>query len=516
MPSWLNDAVFYEIYPQSFNDTNGDGIGDINGITEKLDYIKELGCNAIWINPIYDSPFNDAGYDVRDYKKVAKRYGTLTDVKRMLKEAHDRNIHIVFDLVPGHTSNEHKWFKEAQKASKNEYSDRYIFSKSVWEAPQGYGWVTGVCERDGNYMVNFFAPQPALNYGFAKVTDPSWQLSYTDPRCKKTVDAIKDIMKYWLDIGVDGFRVDMADSLIKDDDEKLKTSELWMGIRKWLDKKYPQAAMISEWSHPYRAIKRGGFHADFYLDHEQNGYHALFRNFKDGENKSFFCKDGKGNIMNFLDQYVPTMAALGGEGYYCFITCNHDTPRPSHYMDTKNLKLMQAFIMCMPGCPFVYYGDEIGMKYIENMTSVEGGYHRTGTRTPMQWNNEKNYGFSTASKEKLYIQQDKAKKVPTVEDQLGKKGSLLENLRHYIKLRNENPQLGNDSEFEVVYAQENKYPFVFRRGKFTIFVNPSGVEQTVKYTVKKAEKTFDKIGKSKVEKNKVVMGPQSFLILEKH
>ena len=132
MMKWLQDAVFYEIYPQSFYDANGDGIGDLIGIIEKLDYIKELGCNALWINPFYDSPFKDAGYDVRDYKKVAARYGTDEDAARLFEEAHKRGIKVLIDLVPGHTSEEHEWFKESSKAEKNEYSDRYIWSDFIF------------------------------------------------------------------------------------------------------------------------------------------------------------------------------------------------------------------------------------------------------------------------------------------------------------------------------------------------------------------------------------------------
>lgn len=362
-------------------------------------------------------------------------------------------------------------------------------------------------------MINFFVSQPALNYGFNKISDPSWQRSYKDEASQKTLQVMMDVMKYWLDIGVDGFRVDMADSLVKDDDEKLATSSLWMQVRKWLDKEYPQAAMVAEWSHPYRAIVRGGFHMDFYLDHQGNGYHALFRNIKNGENKSFFSEKGKGDIREFLSQYLPTMEALDGEGYYCFITSNHDTPRPSFFMDNGNLKLMHAFIMTMPGVPYVYYGDEIGMKYIEGLNSVEGGYSRTGTRTPMQWDNSKNYGFSTANKSKLYIRQDSSKNAPTVVKQQGKKNSIYENLRHFIKLRHENPDLANDSKFEVVYAEKNKYPFVYKRGKFTIFVNPSKKESSVKFEVKD-EKVFDSIGTYKICKKTVKMGPESFLIMK--
>ena len=137
MSKWLDNAVFYEIYPQSFNDTNADGIGDFQGIIEKLDYIKELGCNAIWINPCFLSPFGDAGYDVADYCRVAPRYGTNEDLKRVFEEAHKRDMHVLLDLVPGHTSVEHPWFKESMKADRNEFTDRYVWTNNVWEAPEG-------------------------------------------------------------------------------------------------------------------------------------------------------------------------------------------------------------------------------------------------------------------------------------------------------------------------------------------------------------------------------------------
>ena len=245
MPNWLNDAVFYEIYPQSFCDTNGDGIGDIEGIISKLDYVKSLGCNAIWLNPIYDSPFMDAGYDVRNYKKVAERYGTNDDLVRLFNEAHKKGIKILLDLVPGHTSDQHEWFLEAKKAAKSEYSNRYIFTKSVWDAPPQYRMMCGLCERDGNYMVNYFSSQPALNYGFHEITHPEWQLPCDHPDCLATAEAMKDVMRFWLDKGADGFRVDMADSLVKNDDDKIATAKIWRGVRDMLDTEYPNAAMVA-------------------------------------------------------------------------------------------------------------------------------------------------------------------------------------------------------------------------------------------------------------------------------
>lgn len=163
MAKWLENAIFYQIYPQSFCDTNADGIGDIRGIISKLDYIKETGFNAIWLNPCFESPFGDAGYDVSDYCKVAPRYGTNEDLKELFKELHKRDMHILLDLVPGHTSVEHKWFKESLKAEKNEFTDRYVWTDNVWEGPEGMNNIRGISERDGCCGVNFFSHQPALN-----------------------------------------------------------------------------------------------------------------------------------------------------------------------------------------------------------------------------------------------------------------------------------------------------------------------------------------------------------------
>ena len=245
MPEWLKDAVFYEIYPQSFYDSNGDGIGDLQGIIHKLDYIKDLGCNALWINPCFDSPFMDAGYDVRDYKKVAPRYGTNEDLIQLFTEAHQKGIHVLLDLVPGHTSDTHPWFRESCKAEPNEYSGRYIWTSHVFEGIEGRPYIAGMADRNGCYMLNFFASQPALNYGWLNRTHP-WMSSVDSPEALATRDAMLDIMRFWLDQGCDGFRVDMADSLVKNDDErKSATSRIWQEARRMLDKEYPEAVFVS-------------------------------------------------------------------------------------------------------------------------------------------------------------------------------------------------------------------------------------------------------------------------------
>lgn len=472
MPKWLKNSVFYQIYPQSFYDTNSDGIGDIKGIIEKLGYIKNLGCNAIWINPCFDSPFMDAGYDVRDYKKVAPRYGTNEDLYILFEKAHAQGIKVLLDLVPGHTSEEHEWFKKSCLPQKNEFTNRYIWTNSAWDAPAAYKCISGRSDRDGNYIVNFFSTQPALNYGFNKITE-NWQLPYTHPDCLATREALKDIMRFWLDKGCDGFRVDMADSLVKNDDEKTATGEIWIEIRKMLDNEYPEAALISEWSYPERATKYG-FHSDFYLNHQGNGYHSLFRNVNEttGEQLSFFSSKGKGDISLFVKDYLKKYNGSKQYGYISFITCNHDTPRMSKDFDETELKIAYAFIFTMPGVPFLYYGDEIGMNYVDGFVSKEGGYNRTGTRTPMQWTSGPNAGFSDTTGE-LYIPIDKNFTWQCVEKQINEKNSLLNTVKDIIRIRHENENLQADGPFEILYAEAKKYPFIYKRGNFVIAINPS-------------------------------------------
>ena len=180
MPDWAKNAVFYQIYPQTFCDSDGDGIGDLQGIISKLDYVKSLGVDAIWFNPFFDSPFNDAGYDIRDYYKIAPRYGTNDDAKRLFEEAHKRGMHVIFDYVISYTAIDHPWFVASQKQEKNKYSNYYIWTETNWvDPPQEFAgqFVKGYGQRNGQFMRNFYWCQPALNFGFAN-PDPEqkWQL----------------------------------------------------------------------------------------------------------------------------------------------------------------------------------------------------------------------------------------------------------------------------------------------------------------------------------------------------
>ncbi|WP_026516471.1 alpha-amylase family glycosyl hydrolase [Butyrivibrio sp. MC2021] len=528
MPNWLKDAVFYEIYPQSFKDTNSDGIGDINGIIEKLDYVKSLGCNALWINPCYDSPFKDAGYDVRDYKKVAPRYGSNEDLYRLFGEAHNRGIHVLLDLVPGHTSEEHAWFKESMKAEKNHFSDRYVWTHGAFQGIGGHPYIGGEAERDGCYMLNFFKCQPALNYGFLNRTE-EWQMAPDAPECIATREAMKDVMRFWLDHGCDGFRVDMADSLVKEDDEnKSATGKIWKNIREMLDKDYPEAAIISEWSNPRQALKNG-FHADFYLDHHGNGYNTLIRdNETPGGDHSFLKKDGNGDIFRFLDDYLPKYDETKDYGYISFITCNHDTPRPRKTLSYRELKVAYAMFLTLPGVPFIYYGDEIGMRYLDIPTK-EGGFARTGSRTPMQWDDSKNHGFSEANPDILYLPQDPADDAPTVASQEKDADSLLNEVKALTALRHKYADLQADAPFEVLYAEKESFPFIYRRGNLMIAINPSEKEASVSLIDNdhyedlarvSDEYTYDNsdiihcIGTCDVTNTKITLGAQSFAVIK--
>lgn len=511
MPSWLRNSVFYEIYPQSFYDSNGDGIGDINGITEKLDYIRSLGCNAVWMNPCFDSPFKDAGYDVRDYRKVAPRYGTNDDLVRLFTEAHKRDIRILLDLVPGHTSDTHEWFQKSRLAGTNDYTDRYIWTKCVWDAPPECRMMCGLADRDGNYLVNFFSSQPALNYGYNKITHPEWQIPAGSPAAKATAEAMKDVMRFWLDRGCDGFRVDMADSLVKNDDDKTATAKIWRDVRAMLDKDYPEAAMVSEWCDPVKSLVYSGFHMDFYLDHRGNGYSTMFRFEENGEDHSFFSPEGKGDITVLTGEYVPALKATKDAGYISFFTCNHDTPRMTKTLDETARKLACCTIFTLPGIPFLYYGDEIGMKFQGQLQSKEGGFSRTGSRTPMQWTAGKNLGFSSADSSKLYLPVDASPDAPTVESEEMREDSIYHTVKDIIALRRKNPDLGSDGPFEVVYAEEKKYPFIYRRGPFIVCVNPSAHEAEAPFPFTMKE-TLYRIGSATAAAGRLRMGPQSFLL----
>lgn len=487
-PQWVDNAVFYEVYPQSFYDTNGDGIGDLPGIIEKLDYIKSLHVNAIWLNPCFVSPMRDAGYDIADFYKVDPRYGTNQDMKKLFKEAHKRGIHVILDLVVGHTSIDHPWFKESAQQKENKFSNWYIWTKGIWSCFNDNKWnsrlIHGYGSRDGSFLPNFFWSQPALNFGFA-TQDAPWQLPVDHPACLAVREEMKKIMRFWLDMGADGFRVDMAGSIIRNDPDHKEKIRFWQEVRGMINKDYPEAFLVSEWSSPDIALK-AGFHADFL--HWFPEHNDLFRleGWKKSEwpqNKgkhSYFRKEGKGDITRFLGVVSAAMKKVDGHGYMSIPIDNHDMPRLNMDRDEIDLEIAHAFLLTMPGIPFLYYGDEIGMRQLEGdyLPIKEGCYPpRNGSRTPMQWTKGKNFGFSKCKPNQTYLPMDPDPNAPNVNEQEKRPDSLLNRIRKLVELHANEKGLAAYAEFIPIYAEKNKYPLIFMRvndeRKILVIINPS-------------------------------------------
>ena len=480
MPKWLDNAVFYQVYPQSFFDSNGDGIGDLRGLISKLDYIKDLGCNAIWINPFYDSPFYDAGYDIRDYYKTAPRYGTNQDTKELFDAVHARGMCIILDFVVGQTSIEHPWFKESMSSMKNRYTDRYIWTPDRKHMPPVdkagvfksnlRGFIIGFGGRSGCCAVNFYSTQPALNFGFKEIDDPSWQCGMNDQGPLSTREAAKDIMRFWLDMGCDGFRCDLAGHLVKNDPTQEGNIELWKDFRDFLDKEYPDAAIISEWGCPEYSI-RGGFHMDFLLKSGKQHYWELFRS-----DRPYFSRKGAGDITPFTENFMYEYNQTEGKGMICIPSSNHDISRITECLDPEEIKIAFAFILSMPGAPFIYYGDEIGMRNIAGLDPVEGSEERIMSRTPMQWSKGLNAGFSSAGPNALYAPLDSDTNRPDVETQVIDPNSLYNEIRKQISVRLSNTALQSNGDIRFVYAEKEKYPFVYLRtdgsNRVLVVLNP--------------------------------------------
>lgn len=461
---WLNKAVFYEVYPSSFMDSDGDGIGDINGISQKLEYIKDLGCTAVWINPMFASAWKDGGYDVTNHKKVDKRLGTNEELFALFKKAHNLDMRVIIDLVPGHTSDKHPWFKSSCKPQKNKYTNRYIWTDSVYDQPEGFKTVNGTTGRDGNYIINYFSSQPALNYGFYKPEKP-WQLPMEHPDCEATTEALIDVMEFWLSNGCDGFRVDMAGTLVKNDPEGKGNIQLWQKIFGLVRPKYPEAVFVSEWfifSQSFAA----GFDTDFY-------HTPLFTRDGMGGYKDSYIGGERPDNDVFLQEFKELYEMFAGSGYFLsMFSGNHDFVRLTSCAEPVEAAIAIAVMLTLPNVPFLYYGDEIGLKHNFNLYSKEGGYYRTGCRTPMQWNSGyKNFGFSTADAKKLFLPIDAALNPQCAESCKSDKNSIFAHIRNLLALRNKYTELQVGAPFELLYSALNKPAFLYRRGMFVIAAN---------------------------------------------
>ncbi|MGC4005090.1 MAG: alpha-amylase family glycosyl hydrolase [Pirellulales bacterium] len=379
------------------------------------------------------------------------------------------------------------------------------------------------------FPTSFIASLP-LNYGYAKPdsTKP-WQRPINDLIVQSVRNELKQIMKYWLDKGADGFRIDMAASLVRNDPDGSGLRELWQSYRRWLDESYPEAILISEWCSPRQAID-AGFDIDFLIHFGESAYNVLLGTPWGADSHAdkshhppvFFDREGKGDIQRFLKSYLPHYQETKSRGYISLPTGNHDFPRQRIGRDERDLRVIQAMLFTMPGVPFIYYGDEIGMRYLENLPSKEGSYkNRTGSRTPMQWDRSRNAGFSQAAAKLLYLPVDGTSDAPSAADQESNPDSLLNHARRLLKLRADHKALGNTGDFKPIYAVKNRYPFVYERSsgtqRFWIAINPADQKISISLPQVKNIEVMNaqdcaiiRSGKS----SKLTMGPVSFGIFK--
>ncbi len=546
-PSWLGDAVVYQIYPSSFQDSDGNGIGDIPGITSRLEYIRSIGVTAIWLNPIFVSGWTDGGYDVIDFYKVDPRFGTNTDVVKLVDKAHSLGMKVILDLVAGHSSVQNEWFLQSREAPDLRYSDYYIWPsfKPEVDLPKpgemDYAQMMNLSQnivtkfvstdapRGPYYIKNFFDTQPALNFGFAN-PDPEhpWEQAVDAPGPMAMRREIKNIMTFWMDKGVDGFRVDMAASLVKNDPDKSATIKLWKDdLALWFRQNYPENLLIAEWFNPSQSIE-AGFHVDFFCHDGKYNYSTLFFNTPSRRNSGvcYFDLDGQGELKTWYDLYKFQYDAVKGKGYVSMPSGNHDFVRlAAGKRNTEDqLKVAMTFFYTMPGVPFMYYGDEIGLRFIPEAPSKEGSGPRAGTRIPMLWDSGKNAGFSSAETGDLYLPQDPDPARRTVENQESDPNSLLNYIRSIIAFRRSSKALGSEGDWKMVSDLDHPYPMVYERScgddRWIVVINPSSKKVTGEiptYGVKPEPrfgsytKVTYKVGK---ETDKITLSPVSAVVMK--
>lgn len=487
---WFRDSVIYEIYPQSFADSDGDGIGDLRGVIDRLDHLSWLGVDAIWFNPCFESPFRDAGYDVSDYLRIAPRYGTNADLEELVTKAGERGIRVLLDLVVGHTSSDHPWFvAELNADGPSPDGDRYVWAidpplrDTSQDTPGIAAWVPSPGPRPGYYLKNFYDSQPALNFGWgAQVDGEPWRDAVDAAGPRRNRESLKEILAFWFDRGVAGFRVDMAFSLVKDDPDFAETTGIWRELRTWMDEAYPEHVLIPEGNEPRVSGEPLAFDADFFLvifdAHRSlfdNGYAGRLPFGEHGE--PYFDAAGRGSFETFLRLWGEARE-VADDRAIVLASADHDYDRlRCGAREPDQLGGAWAFLLTWGSVPSIYYGDEIGMRYLRDLPDVEGAichptYNRAGCRTPMQWDDGPNAGFSTAPADRLYLPVDPAQDRPTVSAQLADPHSTLNLVRDLLTLRRATPALGTRASTEVLHTG---YPLAYvRGGTHLVVLNPSG------------------------------------------
>jgi len=497
---WWQTAVFYQIYPRSFADGNGDGIGDFSGMTAKLDHLVSLGVDAIWLSPHFPSPNWDCGYDISDYTDVAPEYGTLDDFKYFLKEAHKRNLRVILDLVLNHTSDEHPWFIESKSSRDNPKADWYVWVDTPpnnWQSCfDGEAW-TYIPERNQYYYHYFMKQQPDLNWHNPEVKEAMWQA-----------------VRFWLDLGVDGFRLDAIGTIFEDANltphnvpmnlaELRRFSELAETEKdKKLKDQYWHDMFKNQWGQPgvhelmkeLRAIldeyegDRMLVGEDDNIDYMGNGrdeLHLVF-NFPLMRTELITPAHIRKNQRERLEQ----LDALSAErGWSCNTLGNHDCSRlytrfGNKLNDAELARLNAALVLTMRGTPFLYNGEEIGMTdyMLTDISQVKDtmgtwyyhaivtdmGVHpeeamvrtaemtRDKNRTPMQWSNQPNAGFSPADAQTWLPVNPNYKEGINVKEQEINPDSLLNYYKHLLKVRKATPAL-IEGEYKSIHETAADY-----------------------------------------------------------
>jgi alpha-glucosidase len=495
---WWKHAVFYEIYPRSFADSNNDGIGDLNGITSKLDYLKDLGIDAIWITPCFPSPQVDFGYDVSDYLNIDPMYGTLADFDVLAREAKKRNIHIILDFVVNHTSDRHKWFQDSKSSRTSAHRDWYIWRDGKGPGLPPNNWISGFGgsawkfdpTTDQYYYHYFYPEQPDLN----------WR----NPAVK---DAMFDATRFWYKRGVSGFRLDAVDTLYED--PKLKDNPRKSpGTNAYgdpdLENKYN--TKLPEIHDVLRGLRKIADEYDAVLIGETwtADVAELSQYYGEGDNELqlpmdfLFTTVNKLSPADFRKQIHEVNAA---PGWPTFVLSNHDIVRAyDRYGDGKHndqiAKLMAGLYLTLRGSPIMYYGEEIGMKTTpptrqEDVKDPIGrkGWPkekgRDGERTPMQWDGTENAGFTKGTP---WLPVPESYKTHNVADESKDPDSVLAFYRQILKLRRSNPALRQGSYTPVNESDPNvlSYLRIYKDQGVVVALNMSGKKQKIKLELKGA------------------------------
>ena len=505
---WWQSAVLYQIYPRSFQDTTGNGVGDLRGIINRLDYLEKLGITAIWLSPVYKSPNDDNGYDISDYEDIMDEFGTMDDMDELIEEAKSRNIRIIMDLVVNHTSDEHAWFVEAKKGKDNPYRDFYVWRDPVnGEAPNdltstfsGSAWEFD--ETSGQYYLHLFSKkQPDLN----------WE--------NETVrQKVNDMMNFWLEKGVGGFRMDVIDLIGKIPDEKItgngpKLHEYLKEMNEATFGNYDVMTVGETWGATPEIAK-------MYSDPDRHELSMVFQfehvglDQERGEGKHKW--DLKPLEMKDLKEVLSKwQTSLGDQGWNSLFWNNHDLPRVvSRWGNDKEYRVESAkafaiLLHMMKGTPYIYQGEEIGMTNypvssideVEDIESVNmyherlslgftkeeiitsiNGKGRDNARTPMQWDKTENAGFTIGTP---WLHVNPNHKDINVESALEDKNSIFYTYQKLIQLRKDNP-IVVWGEYELQETADKVFSYIrtYENKTWLVVTNLSNEEQAFKTDVK--------------------------------